>query len=439
MSPISLTFLYIFVLIAAALFTRYAAKGEGRWVAMVGALTSLTGSVTALLWAISGNNQVVSGSLWGLTASMDRFSYTVAPSVSLGAFVVVTALPRRAAHNKALSRALLLLAASALGLVSGDLILVGVAESVGVLIAATSLPSVPGRRVMWLSLGLMWLGVLLSPTLALPSEAEGLPVLPLALFLVAGGLRLGVPLLATGLLDQLGRGLCASSVLFAAPLGGVILLARVVHPGMHAHTHGAHALMTVMLALSLLYGLIGVTQKNLGRALGYVLSASHMLLVVGLVEPASAVGFVGSELLWSAMLLAEVGLLLAYTLVESRVGVMSLHVRHGLNDSMPRLARLSLLLTLSVAALPGSMDFIAVEMLLSGESTHSVGGAILMAASLSAIAFGLVRVHFRVFFGRPTQPPSSLEGLPRELMALSLLLVALLVGGLAPSVLPLLR
>jgi hypothetical protein len=438
-SPISLTILYMCVVISAAMLTRLVAAGEARWVAMVGALASLTGSVMALLWAISGNNRLVTSSLWGLTASMDRFSYTVAPSLSLGVFVLVTALPRRDAQRHALSRSLIMLAASLAGLISGDLITLGVAESVGALVAAQGLPSVAGRRVMWLSLGFMWLGALTSPSLALPAEPQGLPALPLTLFLIAGGLRLGVPLLATGLLDQLGRGLCASSVLLAAPFGGVVLLARVVHPGMHAYSAGAHALMGVMLALSLIYGLVSITQRDLGRALGYVLSASHMLLLVGLVEPATAVGFMGSELLWSAMLLAEVGLLLAYTLVESRVGPLSLHLRHGLNDSMPRLARLSLLLTLSVAALPGSMDFIAIEMLLSGESTHSVGGALLMAASLSAIAFGLVRVHFRVFFGRPSQPPHTLEGLPRELMALSLLLVALLVGGLAPSVLPLLR
>jgi NADH:ubiquinone oxidoreductase subunit 4 (subunit M) len=139
------------------------------------------------------------------------------------------------------------------------------------------------------------------------------------------------------------------------------------------------------------------------------------------------------------MLLAEVGLVLVYALVEARVGALSLHTRHGLSDHMPKLARASLLLSLSAAALPGSLDFIAVELLLSGEATHSVLGALLMSSALSALAFGIVRVHFRVFFGPPSLPNARLEGLPRELVGLSLLLAALLAGGLAPSLLPLLR
>ncbi len=438
MSPISLTMLCALVVLVAAWRARQSTPDEARWVALIGAVAALLGAVTGLLWAMGGGGQV-SATLWGLTATADRLSYTLAPSVALSALVVISALPRRAAHSNALSRALTLLAATLLALVAGDLLTVALAETLGVVVVAQGLPSRPARVTLWLSAGLMWLGGFATPGLALPTEEQGLSALPLTLFVLAGGLRLGAPMLSTGLLDQLSRGLCASSVLLAAPLGGVVLLARVAHPGMHTHSHGAHTLMTAMLGLSLLAALMGITQRHLGRALGYALSASHMLLLVGLIEPNTDVGFMGGELLWSAMLLAEVGLLLVYTLVESRVGQLSLHTRHGLTDSMPKLARLGLLLSLSVAALPGSMDFIAVEMLLSGEATHSVLGALLMAGALSAIAFGLVRVHFRVFFGPPSLPHASLEGLPRELLALSLLLVALLVGGLAPSVLPLLR
>jgi len=437
-SPVALSLLSALVVLIAAWRARLSEPDEARWVALVGAVVALLASIAALLWSLGGG-QSVSASLWGLTATADRLSYTLAPSVSLSALAVIMALPRRVAHSQALSRALTRLATTLLGLIAGDLLTVALAETLSGLVPALSVPSRPARVALWVSLGLMWLGVLAAPSLALPAPEAGLGALPLTLFLAAAALRLGVPPLSTGLLDQLSRGLCASSVLLAAPLGGVVLLARVVHPGMHAHAEGAQLLTTALLALALLAALTGITQRSLGRALGCSLAASHTLLMVGLIDPRSAAGFTGGELLWSAMLLAEVGLVLVYALVEARVGALSLHTRHGLSDHMPKLARAGLLLSLSAAALPGSLDFIAVELLLSGEATHSVLGALLMSSALSALAFGIVRVHFRVFFGPPSLPNARLEGLPRELVGLSLLLAALLAGGLAPSLLPLLR
>jgi len=413
-SPVALSLLSALVVLIAAWRARLSEPDEARWVALVGAVVALLASIAALLWSLGGG-QSVSASLWGLTATADRLSYTLAPSVSLSALAVIMALPRRVAHSQALSRALTRLATTLLGLIAGDLLTVALAETLSGLVPALSVPSRPARVALWVSLGLMWLGVLAAPSLALPAPEAGLGALPLTLFLAAAALRLGVPPLSTGLLDQLSRGLCASSVLLAAPLGGVVLLARVVHPGMHAHAEGAQLLTTALLALALLAALTGITQRSLGRALGCSLA------------------------LWSAMLLAEVGLVLVYALVEARVGALSLHTRHGLSDHMPKLARAGLLLSLSAAALPGSLDFIAVELLLSGEATHSVLGALLMSSALSALAFGIVRVHFRVFFGPPSLPNARLEGLPRELVGLSLLLAALLAGGLAPSLLPLLR
>jgi formate hydrogenlyase subunit 3/multisubunit Na+/H+ antiporter MnhD subunit len=439
MNPISLLLLCVLVLLLSAWrVMKTQSLSERRWVALIGASASALGCLASLFWTLEGGSSA-SLQLGALSLNADRVTYTLAPVLSLSVVAFVMALPRRELSRATLARALSTLALSLGALMAGELVSLLTLEVISAFILASAAQRRASRALLSTSAllafsVLMWRLLTPSPPLE-PFGVTWLAALPL---FVSVALRLSAPLTATLLRSELREGLSASQLSLITPLGGVMITLRVLHPLLETARDVAHLLMMALLALSLMYALASLTRSKLSQSLAYLISASHGVLIVGLIEP-SEVSFVGGELLWSAVLLAEVGLTLSYALVESRVGPISLSRHHGLQQHMPLLARASLLLSLSLAASPGSMDFIAVEMLLSGEVTHSLLGALLMSGALSAIAFGLMRAHFRVFFGPSAQHQIPLEALPREGYAFALILITLLVGGLAPSLLPLLQ
>ena len=155
---------------------------------------------------------------------------------------------------------------------------------------------------------------------------------------LAALLRLGVLPLSTGMVWSLGRGVSLTSLLGALPLGGVVLLVRIAPELPELLAVGRMALLAgVPVAAAL-----AIVQRSPGRSLGYLMAASHGLIVVGALDPSPAVQL-GAELLWAGTLLSAAGVGAALTLVELRLEGVDLWRHHGLQADAPMLSAAFLL------------------------------------------------------------------------------------------------
>ena len=123
---------------------------------------------------------------------------------------------------------------------------------------------------------------------------------------------------------------------------------------------------------------------------------------------------------------------------HARIGRLNLDRFSGLDSGAPRLGLSCLLFGLALAGLPGSVDFIAQELLLNAGIGHSVVGLALAAAVAAGLGLQNLRVFFRLFYG-PALSEGGLDLKPREVAAVVPLVVLLVVGGVAPGLVPLLR
>lgn len=444
MNPIVSTLVGALAALTAAGFARRARADEARWAAAGGAGVALAAGLLVVLWSLGAPTVAAmsGGLLGGPWLLADGITGTLVPAVSLAVLALHLGLPRHLSTADGHARLSAIHATTLLALVAGDVFAVVGAETAGLLLVLRAQPAGAGRRLLWLSAGLMVAGLVTCMADGTAGEAlkGGASNLSLVLFGLAASVRLGLMPFATGMLDALDRRIDLAAILMAVPLGGVVLLARVVHPSLVEGGIPTAVQMGVM-GVSLLAGLMALSQNRLGRTVGYTIAALHGLLVVGNLD-ASTTGFLGAEVLWAGTLLAETGLLLVLVLVSARVGEVDVSRHHGLHDEMPVLSVLGLVLALGAAGLPGSLDFVAEELLLSGHASHHLPGTLLLVGVIAAVGFNLMRVQFRVFYG-PSRQPAVFGARPmfdvirRERLALMLVVGALTAGGVLPTLLPL--
>jgi NADH:ubiquinone oxidoreductase subunit 4 (subunit M) len=84
------------------------------------------------------------------------------------------------------------------------------------------------------------------------------------------------------------------------------------------------------------------------------------------------------------------------------------------------------------------VDFVAQELLLNAGISHSVTALVLASAVAACLGLQNLRVFFRLFYG-PGPEVAGLGLRPRELLAIVPLAALLVVGGIAPGLVPLLR
>jgi NADH-quinone oxidoreductase subunit M len=119
--------------------------------------------------------------------------------------------------------------------------------------------------------------------------------------------------------------------------------------------------------------------------------------------------------------------------LEARFGRLSLADFHGLYEQSPALAMCFLLTGLASVGFPGTLGFVAADLLADGaaEGSPYVALAAVLAAALNGIA--VVRVYFLLFTG--TRHASAVRLLvgPRERLAILTLSALILGGGLFPQ------
>jgi NADH-quinone oxidoreductase subunit M len=137
--------------------------------------------------------------------------------------------------------------------------------------------------------------------------------------------------------------------------------------------------------------------------------------------------------LWASVSLSLAGFGLTLRALEARFGRLSLGRFHGLYEHSPALAVCFLVTGLASVGFPGTLGFVAAELLVDGavENNLLVGLAVALVAAMNGIA--VVRAYFRLFTGARHASTVALGITLRERLAVWTLVALILGGGLLPQ------
>jgi NADH-quinone oxidoreductase subunit M len=220
------------------------------------------------------------------------------------------------------------------------------------------------------------------------------------------------------------------ALLFVVPLGGVYAAVRLVvpvAPGWILHTISILSLTTALYAA----GMANI-QRETRRIFAYLFVSLASLVLVGL-ELEAEVSMTASLCLWFSAVLSLAGFGLTLRALEARFGRLSLNRYHGLYEHSPTLAVFFLLTGLALVGFPGTLGFIATELLVDGavEANPYLGVGVVAAAALNGIA--VVRAYLYLFTGARHVSTVSLGIHPRERLAVLTFTALILGGGLYPQ------
>lgn len=250
------------------------------------------------------------------------------------------------------------------------------------------------------------------------------------LIAVAVLIRSGVFPLHCWLPDLFQRASFGTAILFTTPLVGPYVALRLVLPTAPAWVLtvvAVAALVTAVYAAGM-----ALVERDARRFFAYLLLSQASLVLLGL-EFASTLGLTGALCVWLSVGLAMTGFGLTLRCVESRVGRIDLDRYNGLHDAAPTLSGLFLLTGLASIGFPGTIGFIALELLVEGavHSAPTMGALLLLTTALNGVA--VMRAYFRVFTGSRHAGTIDLRVRPAENVAVVVLSLLILGGGVAPQ------
>src|SRR5262249_18469565 len=188
----------------------------------------------------------------------------------------------------------------------------------------------------------------------------------------------------------------------------------------------------VSLATAVYAAGMAVVQQEVRSFFSYLFLSHVSLVLVGL-ELHTSVSLAGALCMWFAVTLSLAGFGLTLRALEARYGRLSLVDFHGLYEHSPMLAVCFLVAGLASVGFPGSLGFVASELVVVGaiEASLPMGTAVVAAAALSGIA--IVRAYFLLFTGARHFSSVSLAITVRERFVLLTLTALILGGGLFPQ------
>jgi NADH-quinone oxidoreductase subunit M len=280
---------------------------------------------------------------------------------------------------------------------------------------------------MALFLGLLILGwALIRPAVG-PDEQTPWATVPL---LAAILIRCGTAPAHCWVTDWFEHASFGNALLFVAPLTGVYAAVRLVlpvAPGWVLHGMGLLSLITAVYAACM-----AAVQQDARRFFAYLFIGHIALVVVGL-QLHTSVSLTGALALWISVALSLAGFGLTLRALEARFGRMSLARFHGLYEHTPTLAVCFLLTGLASVGFPGTLGFVATELLVDGavDASLYVGLAVIVASAINGIA--VVRAYFRLFTGNRHFSTVPLGIGLRERLAVLTLAGLIIGGGLFPQ------
>lgn len=176
---------------------------------------------------------------------------------------------------------------------------------------------------------------------------------------------------------------------------------------------------------------MGVAQVRTRRALGYLIMSQTGLLAFGL-DARADVARVGTLAAWLVSGLAMAGFAMAIEALEARRGPLDLGRPSGAFHRVPRLAASFLVLGLASVGVPGTLGFVAEDLLVQG----SVGSfPVLAFALIAATALNGVTVvrNFFILFTGSSRHTGERDLTRREGIVLTVVLAALVGSGIWPA------
>jgi NADH-quinone oxidoreductase subunit M len=280
--------------------------------------------------------------------------------------------------------------------------------------------------------------LLLSGWLLLPSGTPGDPELSSNTATVAAGclltaaalLRSGIVPVHCWMTDLFEKATLGTAIMFVTPMTGAYMVMRIVLP--IAPSWALQSIAIVSLTTSVYAAGMALVQTDARRFFCYLFLSHSSLVLVGL-ELLTPIGLTGALCVWLSVGLAMGGFGLTMRSVEARIGRFTLTEYRGLYEHTPTLAALFLLTGLASIGFPGTIGFIGTELLVEGavEVYPLIGTAVVIAAALNSIA--VMHAYFRIFTGTRYAVSVSLRVRPVERIAVLILAVLILGGGLWPQ------
>ena len=420
-----------------------AGRVDPRWPAVASLAAALAGAVAvAWGWRSGGGRPLVVGPqlAGGGLVHLDGLTAILLPLVGIVELAIVLVAPRRALSADAVTR---LLAGAALT-------------------AALMLTSHPGTLVI------LWVASLVPTWLSTRATPGGRPMARVyAIAMIAGSMffAAGVSLMTadppwlpgSGGVGMAGGWLVAVAVMIrkgivpfhswypalfeAAPMA-TALAATMPQVASYAairllvgHANGVGPQLVVLSQAALVtaaYGAaLAVVQRDV-RGLVGTLALSQSAMVLAGLAGSLAMELCGALAIWVSSGLALTGIGLVAWALESRAGRLPLDSAQGRFADAPALAAFFLLFGLASLGFPGTLSFVADDLIVAGslgDQPHA-GVLVIVATVFSGIA--VVRGWFRIFGGPPLADAPRHQVLFRERVPLVVLLVVLFGLGLWP-------
>jgi NADH-quinone oxidoreductase subunit M len=220
------------------------------------------------------------------------------------------------------------------------------------------------------------------------------------------------------------------ALLNVIPLSGVYAAVRLVlpiGPGWVLRSIGLVSLATAVYAAGM-----ATVQRETRRFFAYLFLSQSSLVLVGM-ELHTEMSMCGSLCIWYSVILSLGGFGMTLRALEARFGRLALTDYHGLYQHSPTLAVFFLVTGLASVGFPGTVGFIANELLVDSavEVNPYVGVAVVATAALNGIA--ALRAYFHLFTGAQHVSTVSLGLGLRERIAVLALSAMILGGGIYPQ------
>ena len=290
------------------------------------------------------------------------------------------------------------------------------------------------RRVAAAYLGFSTAALAIGVALLLWPGAHGTIVETAGLWLivVAALVRKGIVPFHAWVPEVFDHGRLGPAILFTAPQLGAYLTVILIVP------RASPAMLRTIAILALctaVYGAaLALVQTSARRACGYLFMSQSALVMAGL-DCTSVSALAGGLLVWLSTGLAFTGLARCVLVLEARRGRLDLTTYHGGYERMSLLAIGFLSMGLACTGFPGTLGFVAQELLVNGavDLFPVLGFAVVVTSALTGVA--VVRMYFSLFCGRPD--PLAASGLPlglkrREAWTFGAVVIVLVAFGVAP-------
>jgi NADH-quinone oxidoreductase subunit M len=195
--------------------------------------------------------------------------------------------------------------------------------------------------------------------------------------------------------------------------------------------------LSVLALVTAVYGAaLALAQRDLRGFIGALAMSQSALVLAGL-SGTLPMELTGAFCIWISGGLALTGIGLVTWALESRAGDIPLDTLQGRFWDAPALAAFFLLFGMASIGFPGTLSFVADDLIVSGSLDQNVFAGLLVIASTVIGGIAVMRCWFTVFGGPTTTDHPRHEILPRERVSLTVLLVVLFGLGLWPG--PLVR